>query len=89
MPEDVKLLITQNVFLSIDLQPPALIAHIDEHALAHIPVGSNPAGDGHLATLRIVGARFGALFFRGELISKWIDPFGPQGSEFCFALLNQ
>ena len=56
VPEDVELLVAEHVLLRIDLEPPALVAHVDEHALAHVAMGGDAAGHGHFAALGVIGA---------------------------------
>ncbi len=89
MAENRKLLVAQRVFLGIDLQSAALVAHVDEHALAHIAVGGHPAGDSHFAAFGIIRARLGAFFRGRELILERVNTLRPQRGQFSFALLEQ
>ena len=45
MAEDVELLVAEDVFLGVDLDASALVAHVDEHAFAHVAMGGDAAGD--------------------------------------------
>ena len=89
MPEDVELLVAQHVLLRIDLQAAGLVAHVNEHALGHVAVSGEAAGNGDLAALGVLGARFSALVGGGELVLERVKPLRPQGGEFCFALFDQ
>ncbi len=52
MSEDVPLLIAEDVLLRIDLDAPALVPHVNEHALAHVAMRGDAASDGRLRVLR-------------------------------------
>src|SRR5947208_17090959 len=86
MPENVELFVPQNIFLRIDLEPPGLVAHVNKHALAHIPMSRDPAGNSRFASLNVIFAGLGAPFCGREFISEWIDCFGPQSGELGLAL---
>ena len=60
--EDVELFVTEDILLGIDLEAPGLIAHVDEHAFAHVAVRGDAAGDGHFAAFGVVIARPGDRF---------------------------
>ena len=68
---------------------PALIADVDEHALAHVAVGGDAAGHGDLAALGVIGAGLGAVFGGRELVPERVDALGPQGAQLGLALLDQ
>ena len=56
VPEDVELLVAEHILLRIDLEPPALVADVDEHALAHVAMRGDAAGQGHFAAFGVMGA---------------------------------
>src|SRR5215831_9371542 len=67
MPENVELFISQHVFLSIYLQAAGLVAHVDKHTFAHVPVCRDSASHGKLPALDVVYARFRAFVLPCEL----------------------
>src|SRR5258707_12716622 len=73
--KNIELLVTEHVLLGVHLDSAALVAHIDEHALAHVPVGGYPAGDGYLAPFDIVPTRLPAFFSRDKLVLEGVNAF--------------
>ena len=56
VPENIELLVAQHILLRINLDAPALVADIDEHALAHVAMGGDAAGHGDFAAFDVIGA---------------------------------
>src|SRR5882672_4468594 len=75
--ENVKLLVPEHILLGINLEPSALVAHIDEHALTHVPVGRYSPGDGYLAPFDIVSTRLRAFCGGHEFVLKGVNAPGP------------
>ncbi len=89
MPENVELLISEDIFLGIDLQPPVLVADINEHALAHVTMSGDTASDGDLASFGIIVTSLFAAFPGRELVFERISALVTQRRELGFALVNQ
>src|SRR5436190_11507363 len=86
--EDIELFVAENILLCIDLQTPALVAHVNKHALAHVAMGGNAAGDCYLAPFDIVAARFRAFLRRREFIFERVNAFCTQRHQLGFALFD-
>jgi len=54
MLEDGKLLVAKNVFLRINLHPPALVADVEKHGFAHVAMRGDAAGERDFAALGIL-----------------------------------
>ena len=74
MPEDVQLLVAEDIFLRINLDAPALVAHVNEHGFAHVAVRGDAAGDGDFAAFGVIASRASAhvsagvnLFLNGSM----------------------
>ena len=89
MLENFPKLIAQNIFLRINLDAPALVAHVNEHGFAHVAVRGDAARHGHFAAFGVVFPRVGAGFGRRELVFERVNAFGPQSGELGFALFDE
>ncbi len=87
--EDVPLLVAQNIFLRIDLDAAALVAHVNEHALAHVAVRGDAAGHGYFAALGVILTRIGAGFGWRKFVLERVNALGAQRGEFGLALFDQ
>ena len=58
-----ELLVAESIFLRVNLDASALVAHVNEHGFAHVAVRGDAAGDGDLGVL----GQFAALKFRARL----------------------
>ncbi len=63
MRENVELFVAQSVFLRVNLDASALVAHVNEHGFAHVAVRGDAASDGNLG----VFSQFAALKFRARV----------------------
>src|SRR5262245_17514286 len=89
MREDVPLLVTDDVLLRIDLDVSTLVAHIDEHALAHVAMRGDAPGDSDLTAFDVIGAGGGAGFGGSELVFERVNALCTQSVELFAALLDQ
>ncbi len=87
--KNVPLLVAEDVFLRVDLHPPALVANVHEHAFAHVAVRGDAAGERDFAALGVVLARVLAGFPGRELVFERVNTPGPQRGELGLALFNQ
>ena len=54
--ENIPLLVAEDIFLRINLDAPALVAHVNEHGFAHVAVRGDAAGHGHFAAFGVMAA---------------------------------
>jgi len=87
--EDVELFVAERLLLRVNLHPTALVLDINEHALAHLAVGGDAAGQGDGASLDVIGAGLGSGLGGGKFVGKRIDAFRPERGQFGFALFDQ
>ncbi|MGA2685369.1 MAG: hypothetical protein ABSF51_09985 [Verrucomicrobiota bacterium] len=71
-----------------------MVAHVNEHALAHFAVRGDAAGDGDFRAVVVFAAFIFfasgfARFRRRKFVFERINAFGAQGGELGLALLNQ
>ena len=52
-----QLLVAEHIFLRINLDAPALVAHVNEHGFAHVAVRGDAAGEGDFAAFDVIRAR--------------------------------
>ena len=83
------MLVAQDIFLRVHLDTAALVAHIDEHAFAHVAMRSDAARDGDLAAFGVIRPCGVAGFGWGKFVFERINALGAQGREFGFALFDQ
>ncbi len=89
MLENGKLLVAEDVFLRVDLHPPALVADVEEHGLAHVAVRGDASGERDFAAFGVLFARVPAGFAGRELVFKRVNALRPQRGELGLALFNQ
>ena len=89
MGKYVPLFITEDIFLGVNLDAAALVAHIDEHALAHVAVRGDAAGHGHFPAFSVILPRPGAGFGRRKFVPERVNAVLPQRGELGLALFNQ
>ncbi len=77
------------IFLRVNLDAPALVAHVNEHGFAHVAVRGDAAGHGHFAAFGIVLPRVGAGFGRREFVFEWVNALRAQRGELGFALFDE
>ena len=58
-----ELLVAERIFLRVNLDAAALVAHVNEHGFAHVAVRGDAAGDGDFGVL----GQFAAFKFRARL----------------------
>ena len=68
-----QLLVAEDIFLRIDLDAPALVAHVNEHGFAHVAVRGDAAGHGHFAAFGVILSRVGARFGRREFVFERVN----------------
>ena len=88
MTKYFELLIAQNVLLRVHLQTPGLVAHVNEHALTHVPVSGDPPGNSNLAPFHVVGARPSTTIAGFEMVPEGIDTARPQSCQLGFSLVD-
>ena len=92
--EDVELRVAEGLFLRVNLDASALIAHVDEDGFAHVAMRGDAAGDGDL---RAFGERAGVEAAAGfvafavgrELIAEGENVLGRERLELGAALFDQ
>ncbi len=89
MREDAELLVAQNIFLRVTLDAAALVAHVNEHGLAHVAMRGDAAGHGNFAAFDVIAARPGAGFAGREFILERVNALGAQGGELGLALFDE
>ena len=89
MAENVELLVTENIFLRINLDPPGLVAHVNKHAFAHVPMRGDASGDRDFAAFCIIVPGLTAGFAGRELVLERVNALGAQRCQLGFALLDQ
>ena len=57
MLENVELLVAEDIFLRVNLDAPALVAHVNEHGLAHVAMRGDAAGERDFAAFGVMFAR--------------------------------
>ena len=77
------------VFLRVHLEPPGLVAHINEHGLAHLPVRRDPSSHRDFASFGVIIPRVFARFRGGKLVFERVNALGAQGRQFGPPLFNQ
>ena len=78
MRENVELLVAEDVFLRVNLDAAALVAHVNEHGFAHVAVRGDAPGHGHFAAFRVIVARLLAGFRGRELVFERENALGLQ-----------
>lgn len=89
MGENIPLLVTEDILLSIDLDAAALVLQVNEHALSHVAMRRDTPGDGNFATLDVIAPRHMAGFSGRKFIFERVNAFGAQSREFGLALFDQ
>ena len=89
MLEDGKRLVAEDIFLRVDLHPPALVADVHEHGLAHVAMRGDAAGERDFAALGVMLARVLAGFSRRELVFERVNALRAQRGELGLALFDQ
>src|SRR4026208_1365509 len=94
MLEDVELLVAEGLFLRVNLDAPARVAHIHELAFAHVAMGGDAPGDFDvLAFLELTGDVFGPRLpaaERGrELVFEGVNALLTELRETGLALCDQ
>ena len=87
--KNVKLFVAEDVLLGVYLDAAALVAHVNEHGLAHVPVRGDTPGHGYFAAFHVVAPRRGAGFRGGEFVAKGKYALGLQPCELGLALFDQ
>ena len=94
MRKNIELLVAENIFLRVNLDASALIAHVNEHGFAHVAVRSDAPGHGHAMAFGqragIEAAAGGVAFGVGrELIGERENAFGLKRFELGLALFDE
>ncbi len=76
-PEHVELFVAEHVFLGINLDAPALVLDVDEHAFAHIAMRGDAPGERDFAALDVIGPRLGAGLGGLKFIREGVDAARP------------
>ena len=88
--ENAPLLVAEDIFLRINLDAPALVAHVNEHGFAHVAVRGDASGDGDFAAFGVILPRVAAHDSRRrELVFERVNALGAQRGELGLALFNQ
>ena len=82
------------IFLRVNLDASALVAHVNEHGFAHLAVRGDAPGDGHAMAFGqragIEAAAGGVAFGVGrEFILERVNAFRAQGGELGLALFDE
>ena len=62
--ENMQMLVAEDIFLRVNLDPAALVADVNEHGLAHVAVRGDAAGERDFAAFGVIFARALAGFRR-------------------------
>jgi hypothetical protein len=89
MPEDVELLVAEDIFLRVSLDASTLIAHVNKHAFAHFTVRGDATGHGHFTAFGVMVARLLAGFAGCEFVFERVNALGAQRSQLGLALFDQ
>ena len=77
------------IFLRVNLEPAALVAHVNEHGFAHFAVRGDAPGDGDFAAFGVIVARMLAGFRRRKFVFERVNALGAQRGELGLALFDQ
>jgi hypothetical protein len=89
MLENGKLLVAEDVFLRVNLDPPALVAHVEEHGFAHVAVRGDAAGERDFAAFGVMFAGVPAGFAGRELVFERVNALRAQRGELGLALFDE
>ena len=89
MRECIPQIVAQNIFLGINLNASALVAHVNEHGFAHFTMRGDASGDGDFTAFGVIFSRIGAGFGRRKFIFERENAFGFKLLELGFALFDE
>ena len=89
MLENLELFVAENILLRVSLEPPALVADVNEHGLAHVAMRRDAAGQRRFAAFDVIFSRGIAGFRRRKFILERVNALRAQGDELGLALFDQ